>query len=111
MGKQLCKELLRFLHSIDETGVALRRTIEDLKIVAEAPMPSAEPPVPEDPPSTETDRTRPPNVRVNSQFELSLPKTLVSPPSPTSAGTVPAAPQPMEMQPQTAQTSEDGPAE
>lgn len=32
-GDQLCKELLRFLHSIDETGVALRQAISEVHIL------------------------------------------------------------------------------
>ena len=35
LTKKLCKELLRFLHSIDETGLALRQTVRDLGIAPE----------------------------------------------------------------------------
>jgi RAB6A-GEF complex partner protein 1 len=37
---QLCRELMRFLHSIDETGAALRDAVEQAKLL-ELPVPNA----------------------------------------------------------------------
>lgn len=34
---QLCRELLRFLHSIDETGSSLREALSQTKIILEQP--------------------------------------------------------------------------
>ena len=73
------------MHSIDETGVALRTAIEDLKIVPEGVVIPVE--LPQDPPSAEIDESV-------TQSELALPRTWVSPPSPSTVATVPVAPQP-----------------
>ncbi|ORY32121.1 RIC1-domain-containing protein [Naematelia encephala] len=107
----LCKELLRFLHSIDETGSALRHAIDEVGIVPDSPMPPSPPtpppPTPPPPPAAAappllTFRSdTPPTVarvlksdRVNSPFELSLPRLFTSPPSPRTVETMP---QPLEI--------------
>ncbi|KAK4690054.1 RAB6A-GEF complex partner protein 1, partial [Tremellales sp. Uapishka_1] len=82
----LCKELLRFLHSIDESGKALQIAIEEIGILPPPPpavatimVTEAEPASP--PSMLSAPSLRPPDT-ITSPFQLTSPRLWESPPSP-----------------------------
>ena len=85
---RLCKEVLRFLRSVDETGVALRKAIEDLGLLkingsSETPTIQVVPLDDRKPDGEEEDATPPRDAqRLTSPFQLVAPRQQFSPPSP-----------------------------